>query len=57
MVSHSASVLPESLAIGHKFATDTGREDTGAVPRVFGDKKRVGLLLAANLVDNHGQSL
>jgi hypothetical protein len=57
MVSPSASVLPESLAMGHKFATDAGREDTGAPHTFWETKKRVGLLLAANLVDNHGQSL
>ena len=56
MVSHSASLLPERLAMGHKFATDAGREDTIAPNTFFGDKKRVKLLLAANLADNHGQS-
>ena len=57
MVSPSASLLPERLAMGHKFATDAGREDTIAPNTFFGDKKRVELLLAANLADNHGQSL
>ena len=61
MVSPSASVLPESLAMGHKFVTDAGREDTGA-PRTFLGTKNVWdcswrpilLTITANLCDNAG---
>jgi hypothetical protein len=61
MVSPSASVLPESLAMGHKCATDAGREDTGA-PHTFLETKNawdcswrpILLTIAANLCDNAG---
>jgi hypothetical protein len=35
--------------MGHKFATNAGHEDTGAPHTFLGTKKRVGLLLVANL--------
>ena len=61
MVSPSVSVLPESLAIGHKFATDAGHEDTGAPPTFLGTKnvwdcswRPTLLTITANLCDNAG---
>ena len=53
-MSPRASGLPASLAMGHKFATNAGHEDTGAPHTFLGTKKRVGLLLVANLGDNTG---
>ena len=61
MVSPSASVLPESLAMGYKFATDAGREDTRALRTFLRTKNAWGcswrpilVTITANLGDNAG---
>ena len=61
MGSPSASVLPASLAMGHKFAAAAGCEDTEAPTHFLGTKtawdgswRPIFLTITANLGDNAG---
>jgi hypothetical protein len=50
-------LLPAKMAMGRRFATDAGHEDTSMPLTFLRDKNGVALLLAANLPDKNGQSL
>src|SRR6266581_1445346 len=51
---HGARALPESFAVGRKFATNLCRENGGTLLTCLGVKNLCTLLLTARLSDNLG---